>query len=155
MTTLTTAIAALTAVGQTYFASLSSDPTYGNMYAQARWVNAWLPDTFNWPTIALYEMGGNTESQGLGFVSEWRYSRLRLDVFMGTPEYARQAFEALRAIWITDFDTTPSVNVAGQGYLRLTGGIKNLNISESRALSWEKSQVQYRRNADVLIEIGD
>lgn len=155
MTTLTTALAALTTVGQTYFASLVSDATYDNMYAQTRWAMAWLPDTFNWPTIALYEMGGNADSQGLGNVKAWRFSRLRLDVFMGNADNARQAFEALRSIWIADFNTSPAVNVVGQGYLRLTGGIKNLNISESRALSWEKSQVQYRRNADVLIEIGD
>ncbi len=157
MADLTTAIAALIKVGKDSFAANTGDPTFGQMYEITRWADTWQPDTFNWPTVAIYRAGGTAFAQGLGTAKQWRYPILRVDIFARNYAEAEKSMEALRTFWIADRDYTP-VNVAGvvgQGYLRVVGKIKWIEIGEARALAWEKSGVQFRRLADIRVEIGD
>jgi hypothetical protein len=157
MNDLTTAIAALIKVGSTQFAALASDPNYGVMYETTQWINTWPVDAFNWPTVAIYRNGGLAERQGLGTARQWRHPRVRVDIFGRNYGEVEKAMEALRSFWIADRDYSPvnPAGVVGQGYLRVVGGIKTFDIGESQALPWEKTGIQFRRLADVIIEIGD
>ncbi len=157
MSDLTTAIAALTQVGRASFQALAGDPDFGVMYDTTQWINSWPVDAFNWPLIAIYRNGGFVERQGLGTAKQWRRARLRVDIFGRNYDEVEKAMEALRAFWIADRNYSPvnTAGVVGQGYLRVVGGIKWLEMGESQALPWEKTGIQFRRLADVIIEIGD
>src|SRR5438105_368872 len=135
MSTLSTAIAALLNVGKTTFQAQSGDPTWGALYAAILWKDAWPfaeVKSFN-PTIFLYELGGQPAAQGLGTVKQWRHPRIRVDIFCNANADVRQAFEALRSAWITDFNYVNGSGAVGQGYLRQTGSIKNIEIGDDRA----------------------
>jgi hypothetical protein len=157
MTTLAVAIDALITVGHDYFLAHAGDPTYGTLYANMVWESRWpfnvYKDTF--PTIFLYEYQGSADRKGLGFVEQWRYPILRADLFANQAAHARQMFEALRAAWIADFNNMVSPYTPGLGYLRHTGGLKTLEIGESRSTDWDERGVVFRRTVDIRIEIGD
>lgn len=155
MTTPDVAQAALIHVGQVQFAANANDPTYGVMYQTTRWLDMFPVDTFNWPTVAIYRLSGQAVTQGLGFSTQHRYPVFRVDVFGRNKAEADKAIEALRLFWIADFDFLSPTGAVGQGYLRLTGGIKTLDIGEARAAPWEKTGVIIRRLADVTVMVED
>lgn len=156
MTTGTTAIQALEKVGHDTFIANGSDPTWGTLYGNMLWNLRQPFGHFEGQNaIYLYKTGGQTLQQGLGTVKEWRYSRIRLDILCDTYANAEQTFEFLRTAWITDFNNSPAVNAVGTGYLRLTGGIKNIQIGESQSAPWETRGLVFRRIADINLEIGD
>ena len=157
MTTLPVAIDALIAVGRAYYLAQAGDPTYGTLYANMVWEARWPFNIYtdDHPTIFLYEYQGSAERKGLGFVEQWRYPILRADLFANKAADVRQMFEALRAAWIADFNNMVSPYTPGQGYLRHTGGLKNLEIGESRSTDWDERNVVFRRTVDIRIEIGD
>lgn len=157
MTTLPVAIAALRFVGLTRFAAQVSDPTWGALYTATVFKDEWPfedahPAT---PSVYVYEMAGLTTKQGLGTTKTWRKTRVRLDIWAHDKAEARQLFEAVRAAWITDMNYSAGNGTVGQGYLRDTGGLKDLLIGEAQTTSVSKRAIIFRRFADVYIEIGD
>lgn len=152
MSTLPVAIDALVKVAHDNFIAAG-----GSLLPNIVWEKTWPFGVYrdNFPTIFLYPLTGRTANKGLGTVTQWRMPNLRSEVFANTYADTVLMFEQLRTAWITDFNAWTGPFAPGQGYLRNTGGIKYIEIGESRSTDWEERKIVFRRIADVTIEIGD
>lgn len=149
MTTHDIAQSALIAVAQVPFTAL------GEPLSLTQFEKSYPTDNLKLNRVAIWLTGGASQAKGLGKTAQWRRPRFRVDVFMGAIDWAETAVQTLRAAWITDLEFTPIANVAGQGYLRWTGGIKGIEFTEPRATTFEKSQAQFRRIFEIVVLIGD
>lgn len=151
MTTRAVAQAALIAVATAGFYA-----QVGGLYTHAAqstvFVNAYPLNAFDGPKVAVYADGGEGLKKGLGYTRQYSDSRFRVEVFGRNYDEAEAMSEWINDAWVDDMDTEPSVNTALQGYLRLTGGIKWLDLSEFAALEYERaSNAYYRRRAILLV----
>lgn len=156
MTTATVAVEALIKVAHDTFIGLTPDPTYPTLYANMVYEKRepfFIHDNIN--TTYFYKATGQAVNQGLGVASQWRTPRIRVDVLTNTYDETEKAFEALRSAWITDFNVSSPTGAVGSGYLRATGGIKDLIIGESQGAPWDDKGLVFRRIADIQIMIGD
>lgn len=149
MTTLTTAMAALQYVAVQAFVASATTP----MTSTEVILHSPFEIYKDVPAVYIYQNGGINEPQGLGTVSQYRDPRIRVEVFAGTYADVDTLVDAIRSAWHTDMNYTPWTNAAGTGYLRVTGGLKNLSIGEFQSSEWEKRGLVYRRIADVNAEI--
>lgn len=155
MSTLQTANDALLNVAQTYIKAQTGDATWGNLYTAVRFRDVWPYDTYDWPTITVFEIGGKPQAQGLGTIKQWRHQILRVDAMCGRLKDSRQLLEQVRTAWINDINFTPETGSVGKGYLRQTGGIKYLEfINDPKNAPLDKRNY-FRRVFDIQIEIGD
>lgn len=152
--TMQTVCNALINVAKTTIKAQISDPTWGDLYTRLQFKPSMLVDTLDWPTIAIYEVSGQTQAQGLGTVKRWRYPTIRVDVAAGRLQDIRQIIEAACAAWITDFNNGSGNGTVGNGYLRQAGGLKNISFSDMRSAPLDKREF-FRRFIDIAVEFGD
>lgn len=152
----TVALDALIYVGKTTFNSLSGDPTFGTMYSTMVWELKQPFGEFDGiNTVYLYITGGPNTSKGLGTVDQIRNPRVRIDILTNSYANSMQVFERLRQAWQDDYNYYLPDGSAGKGYLRVTGRIKNMEISESQEAPWSERGIVWRRIADMTIKLVD
>lgn len=149
MTTYDVAQSALVTVAQAALAAL------GEPLSLTQVEKFYPTDNLVLNRVAIWVNGDASEQQGLGTAKQWGHTRFRVDVFAGAIDWVETMVATLRMAWITDMNTSPAVNAAGQGYLRLTGGIKRIEFTVPRATAFEKSRAYFRRIFEISVEIGD
>jgi hypothetical protein len=109
------------------------------------------------PTVALYVSGGNNVATGLGTVRQWRTPTISVDVLAENDLEAERIAEKLRDVWQADFDCdgTGTVGTVTNGYIRETGGVKNIEFSEPRIAPWDDAGRVNRRTFEITVKFKD
>ena len=109
------------------------------------------------PTVALYPFGGGGQRKGQGTVDQWRTSTIRCDVLTETYMDGMRIVEKVRAAWQSDFNCEANdiVGEVGTGYVRETGGVKDIQFAEPRELPWDEKKSVVRLSFDITVKFGD
>lgn len=158
---LTVAQSALITVIKTTWAGYNvptPDPNYANLYGQTRFMNTYPLGQFDGNVVALYRAGGTQLSQGVGTVKQYWDSRLRIDVRMRNFAEGEQACLALWQALEADYDYMPAnaAGVVGQGYMKVKGLIKYMEIAPWQTVGDERiSGSVFRRITDITVLLRD
>lgn len=149
MTEIPDAIALLLYAAQN--ASPFTDETF---YQTVTFVSGYPAEDVSKPAVAIYLLGGSNSPKGLGTVTQYRRTSLRVDVITEHRLENQRIVEKLRDVWQADFDVADPTDpgTLGNGYLR-AGGIKYLEFAEAGEVAWDVLHV--RQVFDVTLRIGD
>ena len=141
------------------YVATNTDPFNGShaLYGAVKLKRGYPLGEMETPTVALYEFGGTGMPRGLGTIKQNREAVGRVDVLAETSMDGARIVEKLRNVWQADYDCDGSgaVGDVGNGYMRETGGVKDLLFSEPAPLEWDSNLDVKRLVFDVTVKFRD